>query len=84
VTTDALVKAFIDAMSDHTISVAEAVDAFEKYSPHIVHSTEDVTVWSLALNYDTRDVRFVKMDAGQGTVSEVRPRTVMHTEYERI
>lgn len=81
VTTDALVKDFVQALRDD-IPLVEFLEIFAAYHPKIVQYDEDVTVWSLALNDDTRDVRFVKVDGGVGFIGEVFPVTKMHTEYE--
>lgn len=81
VTTNALVKWFVQALRDD-IPLVELLTTFEPYHPKVVQYDEDVTVWSLALNDDTRDVRFVKVDGGSGFIGEVFPVTKMHTEYE--
>jgi hypothetical protein len=43
-------------------------------------------VYSLALNWETRDVRYVRfLDKGDKRfANEVTPRTVMRTQYEKV
>ena len=51
-----------------------------------VYSSDGVEVFSLALNDETRDVRYVKVDYRGPDVEafEVRPVTVLCTEYRRV
>lgn len=72
-TTDQLVAQFIEALKDATIEEAEIYKAFERFGPRKVVNEIDRDVWSIALNYDTRDVRFIEVDGGMGWIGEVRP-----------
>lgn len=77
-TTDELVQKFIhDIMSDGVYD--------EKYA-RTVYSVDGVDVFSLALNDETRDVRYVKVDYRDADVLafEVKPVTVLRTEYRRV
>ena len=51
-----------------------------------VYSSNGVEVFSLALKDETRDVRYVKVDYRDADVLafEVRPVTVLRTEYQRV
>lgn len=72
-TTDELVKAFIDALTEGQLDSEELKQRFAKYDPRKVVNDFDVEVWSIALNYDTRDVRYIEVDGSFGTIREVRP-----------
>lgn len=72
-TTDELVKEFIDALKEDQLDSNELVEAFKKYDPRKVVDDFDREVWSIALNYDTVDVRFIEVDGTFGTLREVRP-----------
>ena len=77
-TTDELVNEFIrQIMDDGTYD--------EKYA-RTVYSVDGVDVFSLALNNETRDVRYVKVDYRDADVVafEVKPVTVLRTEYRRV
>lgn len=74
-TTDELVAQFIAALKDTDLDDAEIEQAFERFDPRKVLNDIDRDVWSIALNYDTRDVRFVEVDGGAGRIGEVRPET---------
>lgn len=77
-TTDELVKKFIaQIMDDGTYD--------EKYA-RTVYSVDGQDVFSLALNDETRDVRYVKVDYRDADVVafEVKPVTVLRTEYRRV
>ena len=77
-TTDELVEKFI-----RTIENDGVYD--EKYA-RTVYSVDGVDVFSLALNDETRDVRYVKVDYRDADVVafEVKPVTVLRTEYRRV
>lgn len=74
-TTDQLVAQFIEALKDGVLEEAEIYRAFERFGPRKVLNEIDRDVWSIALNYDTRDVRFIEVDGGSGVIGEVRPET---------
>lgn len=74
-TTEELVEQFIEALKDGVLEEAEIVRVFERFGPRKVLNEIDRDVWSIALNYDTRDVRFVEVDGGAGRIGEVRPET---------
>jgi hypothetical protein len=82
-TTDELVKAFIDALKEGQMDDVDLKDAFAKFDPRKIINDFDREVWSIALNYDTRDVRFIEVDGTFGTIMEVRPviRHDIHVEY---
>jgi len=84
-TTDQLVKEFIEALHEGQLDSNELVQAFAKYSPKKVIDDFDREVWSIALNYDTRDVRFIEVDGAFGTIEEVRPviKHEVYTQYLR-
>jgi len=78
-TIEQLVKNFIDiAMSDEFVYNTEFIRK--------VYSSDGFEVFSLALNDETRDVRYVKVDWRDSDVLafEVRPVTVLKTEYRRV
>lgn len=72
-TTDELVKAFIDALTEGQLDSEELKQAFAQYDPRKIIDDYDREVWSIALNYDTRDVRYIEVDGTFGTIKEVRP-----------
>jgi len=77
-TINQLVKNFIDlAMSDEFVYDSQFVRK--------VYSSDGVDVFSLALNDETRDVRYVTVDYRDHDVVafEVEPVTVVKTEYRR-
>jgi len=82
-TTDELVAGFIEALKDGDLSTEEVGQAFSRYGAKRIVNDFDVEVWSIALNYDTRDVRFVQVDGGMGWIGEVRPevKTDVRVEY---
>jgi hypothetical protein len=77
-TTDELVQNFI-----RTIENDGVYD--DKYA-RTVYSVDGVDVFSLSLNDETRDVRYVKVDYRDADVLafEVKPVTVLRTEYRRV
>lgn len=77
-TTNELVAQFIKALKD---GVEDVEVTFSRYGAKRIINTEDREVWSVALNWDTLDVRYVEVDGGQGTVREVFPHTTLRTEY---
>ncbi len=80
-TTDTLVKDFIKAIENAEGSFEDVERQFEKFHPKVVRNTEDVTVWSIALNDETYDVRFVEVDGGMGTVREVKAQVKVEVVY---
>jgi len=85
VTTDELVKEIIEAFQN------EDVSAYEKYLREIDYDEpflpgRSVSIWSVALNDETRDVRYIEVHGGgmQTSAFEVRPRTVLRTAYEAV
>ncbi len=77
-TTDELVENFIRNIENDGVYD-------EKYA-RTVYSVDGVDVFSLALNDETRDVRYVKVDYRDADVVafEVKPVTVLKTEYRRV
>lgn len=77
-TTDELVANFI--------RIVENDGVYDEQFVRKVYSDEGVEVFSLALNDETRDVRYVKVDFScpEVEVFEVKPVTVMRTEYRRV
>lgn len=77
-TTDEFVEKFIKTIMDDGVYD-------EKYA-RTVYSVDGVDVFSLALNDETRDVRYVKVDYRDADVVafEVKPVTVLRTEYRRV
>lgn len=78
-TTDELVQQFITAAEGETF-------VYDESFIRKVYSGETFDVFSVALNDETRDVRYVKVDFnGMPVVAfEVKPVTVMRTEYRRV
>lgn len=79
-TTDELVQNFI--------KIVENEGVYDEQFVRKVYSDVDVgvEVFSLALNDETRDVRYVKVDFSCPEVEafEVTPVTVLRTEYRRV
>jgi hypothetical protein len=84
-TTDELVQKFINMLKESTYDDEGVKHYFEKYNPRLIIDDFDRKVWSIALNDDTRDVRYIEVDGAFGSIEEVRPVTVVdvHTEYRR-
>jgi hypothetical protein len=76
-----LVKEFIKALENAEGSFDDVMLQFEKFHPKVVSEHEDVTVWSIALNDETRDVRFVTADGGSGYIGEVVPVRKVSVDY---
>lgn len=77
-TTDELVNEFIRQIMDD--------GTYDETYARIVYSVDGMDVFSLALNDETRDVRYVKVDYRDADVVafEVKPVTVLRTEYRRV
>lgn len=77
-TTDELVREFIRTIENDGV--------YDEKFARTVYSVDGVDVFSLALNDETRDVRYVKVDYRDADVLafEVKPVTVLRTEYRRV
>lgn len=84
-TTDQLVKDIIRAFQEGDVSQYEKhlreIDYDEPFLPG-----RFVSIWSVALNDETRDVRYIEVHSGghQTSAFEVAPRTVLRTVYEVV
>jgi hypothetical protein len=81
-TTNELVKQFVKALTEAEGDFSDVDLQFSAYHPKIVSQSQDVTVWSIALNDETRDVRFVTVNGSSGYVGEVVPEVVMTVGYK--
>ena len=89
-TTDQLVKEIIDAFQAGDASHYD-LRPYDKFMNEIDYdepsiSGRYVALYSVALNDETRDIRYIEVHGG-GTMTrafEVRPRTVLRTIYEAV
>lgn len=72
-TTEELVEMFIEALKDGQLDRRQLESAFMLFGPRVIVDEEDREVWSIALNFETRDVRYIEVNGGQGTIREVKP-----------
>lgn len=86
-TTDELVAKVVEALSNGD---KETFNAFSEYVRSVTQTSwqsHTQYVWSVALNDETYDVRYVELitceDEVKGLASEVFPVTVVKTEYRR-
>lgn len=77
-TTDELVREFIRTIENDGV--------YDEKFARTVYSVDGVDIFSLALNDETRDVRYVRVDYRDADVLafEVKPVTVLRTEYRRV
>lgn len=84
--TNMLVSAFIEALKAGDFSDAEVEKMFERFGARKILDGFDVQVWSIALNWETKDVRFIEVDGAMGTILEVSPtiKVDVRTEYVAV
>lgn len=78
-TTDELIKNLIRDYLDESYSGLMWQETYEKYIRRVYPLKHNV--WSVALNDETRDVRYVYLDL---EAFEVKPEQVLRTEYVRV
>lgn len=80
----AIVKALELDLEEGQLDADLTLQQFHPFHPREVAHGEDVIVWSVALNDETTDVRYVMLDGGSGYIGEVVPRVKLVTEYVQV